>query len=809
MAADRRRGHGTVGSSLRDRLQRLTPRRRGLGLTVAALTAAVLALPMTEQGPTAWLAVGIAVVVFSLDRRVGPVTRVLDRAGGIVIAAIILLLVQGTGGADSVFQDLYVLVLVYAALSRSWSRLAVDTLVVVAAGTAPAWFASVSARFWEDLAIDAGVWLAVALLTGVITRHLRSAAADAQRLRSVLDRAHDSVMVLDADSHETLYANDRTATSLGVAVTDLMGRPPYVVTDVSSPETIADQVDQARATGLVQERMYELPHPDGPRLYETLSRVVTTDDGVEALVFVGRDVTAREARHALEHHLAAIVDASDTAILSTDLRGTVQTWNPAAERLYGWTAEEAVGRHVVGLLSPEGQATGDHAQVVAGSHQQFETRHHRRDGSVVDVAVTVSPIRDDRGGLAGVALLSRDVSERKRHEQELAEREDRFRTLAEQAQGIVYRVRLDPDVALEYVNPRVEEVTGHPPERIREDPGLLLQRLRTRAEHPEVTGTDREDAPGTTTSPLQRADGTRIWLEDHHRPQFDDRGRVVATQGIMFDVTSRRQGERARAAALAHQRRAAAALRRTVEIQHTFLQAVSHELRTPLTSVLGFARTLETHGDGMEPRQRRDLVARLSRNAERLAVLLDDLLDLDRLARGALELHRSEVDLGALCEQVVDRLDTHGHDVRVDVRPVVVAVDRPKIERAIDNLLRNAVKHTPVDTHVAVTTEQRDGHAIVCVADDGAGVPDDVVESIFEPFQQGPQAASDASPGTGVGLALVREFARMHDGEAWYEPGDPVGARFYLRLPLDSDSPSASPTPGGDRTNGEDHDGRR
>jgi PAS domain S-box-containing protein len=271
-------------------------------------------------------------------------------------------------------------------------------------------------------------------------------------------------------------------------------------------------------------------------------------------------------------------------------------------------------------------------------------------------------------------------------------------------------------------------------------------------------------------------------------------GRLVVAR----DVTERRLVEERLCAALNHERvatdrlhaalereRAAAEHLRTLdERKSSFLQAVSHDLRTPLASVMGIALTLQRGGHQLAPADAADLLGRLAGNARRLDRILTGLLDLDRLERGKVELRREPVDLDRLVAGVVkearDELDAH--PVSLELVPVQVLADAPKVERIVENLLANAVRHTDPGTPIWVRVSQGDRGALLCVDDAGPGIPAEQRESIFRPFQRGPGGATYA-PGSGVGLAVVAQFASLHDGSAWVEDRTGGGASFRVLLP--------------------------
>lgn len=233
--------------------------------------------------------------------------------------------------------------------------------------------------------------------------------------------------------------------------------------------------------------------------------------------------------------------------------------------------------------------------------------------------------------------------------------------------------------------------------------------------------------------------------------------------------------------ALARERAATEELRRIAAVKDALLSAVSHELRTPLTVLQGFAELLLTVGDDLPPMTRDAAIVAVERNARRLNELLASILDLDRLQRDAMVLTVRELPLQEIVADVVDALDLSAEQVAVEVADLRVRADRGKLERILENLLANGLKHgSPTDAvHVRAWNERRG--VVVEVADRGQGVPPALREAIFQPFDR--SGAGDATPGTGIGLALVRGFAELHGGRAWVEDHPSGGAAFRVWLP--------------------------
>jgi signal transduction histidine kinase len=278
----------------------------------------------------------------------------------------------------------------------------------------------------------------------------------------------------------------------------------------------------------------------------------------------------------------------------------------------------------------------------------------------------------------------------------------------------------------------------------------------------------------------------------------DRQGRPTGALLIARDVSERRQAEqdlrdslaRERAAterlkvALRQEQAATERLRALDEMKGAFLQAVSHDLRTPLTSVLGIAMTMNRAQRRLPVGEARDLLARLEGNARKLDRILTNLLDLERLTRGTVDPDRQRVDVGELVRRIVKDTGSEllgERPVSLEMSKVLADVDAHKVERMVENLLANAGRHTPAGTPVWVRVEPCAGGALIVVEDAGPGVPAGVREAIFQPFQRGPSITAHA-PGSGIGLALVAQFAAMHGGRAWVEERPEGGASFRVLL---------------------------
>ncbi|HEY7661379.1 MAG TPA: ATP-binding protein, partial [Actinomycetota bacterium] len=360
-----------------------------------------------------------------------------------------------------------------------------------------------------------------------------------------------------------------------------------------------------------------------------------------------------------------------------------------------------------------------------------------------------------------------------------------YQGLVENLPAIAYTESIrDTDGGIVYMSPQARDLLGFEPEELTGPPEQWLQvvhpedrdRVREQNQHSDATG-----EPFVIEYRIVGRDGRVRWVHDESRLVRDDDGVPRFWQGVMFDITRRMDTEHLERE-LEAERQEAAELRALDELKNTFLQAVSHDLRTPLAAILGLAVTLERQ-EGLPPEDARDLAARIATNARKLDRMVTDLLDLERLSRGIVEPKLRWIDVGALARRVVEESEVvSGREVDVRSSEVFARVDAAKVERILENLLSNAVRHTPAGTRLWVRVGPEGGGVLLVVEDEGPGVPPAIREAIFQPFQRG-LGASEYSPGVGIGLTLVARFAELHGGRAWVHDREGGGASFQVWLP--------------------------
>lgn len=377
---------------------------------------------------------------------------------------------------------------------------------------------------------------------------------------------------------------------------------------------------------------------------------------------------------------------------------------------------------------------------------------------------------------------------------ELAESDQRFGLLANGVPAVVYRRSLD-DQSLVWVSEQARTILGYEPDAFLGQPGLPLSRIPPE-DHEAVLTSRRDPAhgqEGVVRYRFDRADGERIWLEDHYGPVTGPDGHPIAVLGVAFDVSARVAAEEAQRDAHEHERLARKELGRLLAAQRSFVQGISHELRTPLTSVVGFASLLVERDGELTHHARRGMLDRLLGGARRLTELVDDLIALDRIGDVDETVHPAPQDLRSLVATTVAAFHAPAHELVVDGDPGTAVIDATVVQRILRHLVGNAVRHTPGGTRVRCRVDRVDDVVRLEVEDDGPGVPTELDGRLFEPFVQGPAATESASPGVGVGLALVAALARSHGGRIWHEAPPGGGTRFVVVLRCAGDGTPVRP----------------
>jgi PAS domain S-box-containing protein len=625
-------------------------------------------------------------------------------------------------------------------------------------------------------------------------------------LRITLASIGDAVITTDNEGRVT-YLNAVAESLTGWRQEDATGQPLDTVfraldeqtrKPIESPATRALRegtvVSLANHTLLVGRDGAERPVDDSAApIRDELGRV-------SGCVLIFRDVSERRrlekavaARFLEARLLASIVESSDDAIVRKSLDSVIESWNAGAERMFGYTADEAVGRHISIVIPPDRLAEEDRiiATLKEGRRvEPFETERVRRGGRRIRVSVTISPIKDEAGNVVAASKIARDVTRQRKAE---AERE-MFATLIENSTDFI--AIADMDAVPIFVNRAGLRLVGlddmdearkvhvrdffFPEDQAR----ILDDFFPSVAEkgHGEIDVRFRNFKTG---------DGR--WMAYKVLKLTDDKGQALGFATVSQDVTERRRLEDGL-------RQLAANLSEEGRRKNEFLATLAHELRNPMAALSNMLEILRRKGpDEPAPPQ---AVEAMGRQLSQLVRLVDDLLDLSRITHNRLELRKGPVELGAVIDQAVESsrplVESMRHELRVvpSPGPITLEGDAARLAQVFANLLNNSAKYTSPGGKIEVKTERRGKEAVVTVKDNGAGIPPERLDSIFEMFNQVQGSLERSQGGLGIGLTLVRRLVQMHGGSVQAESaGEGKGAEFVVRLPIHEPRPAASPEP--------------
>ena len=490
--------------------------------------------------------------------------------------------------------------------------------------------------------------------------------------------------------------------------------------------------------------------------------------------------------------LAAIVESSDDAIISKNLDGIIITWNRGAELVFGYTAAEAIGKPVTILIPPEhiDEEPGILERVRRGERiDHYHTVRKRKDGSLISISLTVSPVRDATGRIVGASKIARNISHEKAAERALQASDARFRTLANAAPVLIWMS--DVTRACIWFNKTWLDFTGR---ALESELGFGWSENIHQDDLARFLGnyTENFDArrPFRIEYRLGRHDGDWRWVVNSAVPLFEATdGGFSGYVGSCVDITEFRKAESDKEDLLRAERHARSEAERMSRLKDEFLATLSHELRTPLNAVLGWSTLLKRVPAGSPDHVRG--VETIERNARIQSQIIGDLLDMSRIISGKVQLDIQPTDLHEVISAAVDSVRPSTEAKRLRLRVVLDAKvgrlrgDSSRLQQVLWNLLTNAVKFTPAGGRIDVVMERVNSHVEITVEDSGIGIKPEFLAFVFDRFRQADASTSRRHGGLGLGLSIVKHLVELHGGTVRVKSaGEGLGATFVVALPI-------------------------
>lgn len=649
-----------------------------------------------------------------------------------------------------------------------------------------------------------------------------------KKFRSVVQSARDAIILADR-SGEIILCNKGAETIFEYGEEEILGKSVTIL----MPERYIDAhrrgLERVNSTGVSEfiGKQIELhgQRKDGSEF--PLELTITIWKTEEETFYCGilRDITERkraeEELRETNQVLRSLIQASPLAIVALDYEGKVERWNPAAERIFGWSQQEVLGKPFPGIPK-ENQADFriKYGQILQGQTITIEAKHQKKDGSLIDINILTAPTYDATGKVRGSVGVISDTTERKRAEEEIRrlteeleqrviERTAQLETANEELRNeITERKRAEEtqrrliailegtsdfvgfadakDTQILYINRAGRKMTG-----IEEDEDVT--KLKIADVHPEWTNkmlrnevlpTAIRDGVWRGECAFLNRDGREIpvlmVLLAHKTPS----GEVVIFSTVSRDITELKRAEEEIKKLNEDLKSRASELEASNKELEAFSYSVSHDLRSPLRAIEGFSRFLfEDYSDILDDEGRR-IINVIRQNTQNMGRLIDDLLSFSRLGRQDVRL--SQIDMSELARAVFEELKPN--IIERTLQSHINALpngygDRAMIQQVFVNLFSNAIKFTkPKDVAVIEVNSLAEGEEnIYYVRDNGVGFDMQYVGKLFGVFQR--LHTQDEFEGTGVGLALVKRIINRHGGRVWAQGKVGEGATFYFTLP--------------------------
>ncbi len=589
-----------------------------------------------------------------------------------------------------------------------------------------------------------------------------------EKLNIVIDASELGTWELDLKTKEIIYS-DRHMEILG-----------HTKGEVVKYEEL---VKQLHPDDLIsRDKAFEKAFETGTLHYET--RVIYEDGSIHwvegrgkvfydedhnpvKMIGTSRDITEVQQREENMARMAAIVQSSSDAIISKDLNGIITSWNAAAEQIFGYTEKEMIGQPLLRLIPADrmDEETSILLQIRSGERvNHFETKRITKNNEILDISLTISPIRGLHGNIIGASKIARDITAQKEAERQIAANEQKFRVLADSMPQFVWTG--DAAGNLNYFNQAVYQYSGLSKEQIKKEGWLQIV-------HPD----DREANVEAWTHSVQtgtdfifehrfgRHDGEYRWQLSRAIPQRDAAGNIQMWVGTSTDIQDIKEQD---------------------QQKDFFISMASHELKTPITSIKGYIQLLQTAYAKSEDTLLKKSLGVIDKQIVTLTSLITDLLDVSKIKSGSLVLNKQDFEITEMISEIVNQIKhvNPDHHITFSGKSALVFADRERIGQVLINLLTNAVKYSPNSKEIIIKNFIENDHVVVSVHDSGIGISKADQEKIFERFYRVEGKDERTYPGFGIGLFISSEIIQRHDGKISVSSEPGKGSVFYFSIPL-------------------------
>ncbi|MES2429111.1 MAG: PAS domain S-box protein [Bacteroidota bacterium] len=646
------------------------------------------------------------------------------------------------------------------------------------------------------------------------------------KLQQAIDTGNMGTWSIDLDTYRITISD---------YIKDLFG---FSLTEEASMETIVSAIEPAYqsvltnilADAIKNHKNSDIEYPitnlvTGQRKWVRATGKLFFDQNGQVSEYSGMvmDITNRKSDEDRQAMLAAIIESSEDAIISKTLDGIITSWNQSAQKLFGYTEQEVIGKHI-SIIIPDDRIQEEYVIIekVRNSErvEHFETMRKTKTGNEIPLSLTVSPIRNEQGKVIGASKIARDISKQKEAEEQLQNYAEHMEILNSIGQSI--SADLDTQGILQKVTDATTQLTGaafgaffHNQVDEKGESYMLYTLSGAPREAFEQFGMPRNTkvfAPTFNGEGIVRVDDItkdpRYGKNKPHHgmpaghlpvvsymaiPVMSKTGIVIG--GLFFGhpkpAMFKKEHEQL-AAGVAAQASVAldnAKLYDEIKILNAkkdeFIGLASHELKTPMTVINGYLQIIER---GLQTDEKsKNFIGKALLQLNKLTALVSDLLDVSKIQSGKLPLSYSEFDLNVLAVEVAEMMQesysSHKIELQLKDTPVIIKADQQRIEQVFINLISNAAKYSPAGDQIIIKISSSGKKVVVSVQDHGIGIDKNQQDKVFSRFYRVEDLAAHMS-GLGIGLYICHEIIERHKGKMWVDSELGKGATFFFDLPI-------------------------
>ena len=575
-------------------------------------------------------------------------------------------------------------------------------------------------------------------------------------LTALVESSDDAIISKTPDGIITTW-NVAAERMFGYSAKEILGKPISILVPKDSQEEFSLILEKIKKDQRIEHFETKRLNKDGKILNVsvTLSPIKNKEGKIIGISKIVRNITERKQSEQERIKLASIVESSEDAILGMNLDGIIDSWNSGAVKMFGYKENEIIGKSVQ-LIYPS-ERTEELPSIIqklrSGARiEHFETERKRKDESIIDVSLSISPIKNEKGIIVGIAKIIRDISGQKRTSAYA-------RSLIEASLDPLVTISLEGKIT--DVNDATVKVTGVTRDKLI---GTDFSNYFTEPDNAR-DGYERVFNKGFVTDyplSIRHASGQITDVLYNASVYKDDKGNVLGVFAAARDATQVKQKDE-------------------------FSAMVGHELKTPLVPILGYSELLLSGDMGKLTETQNNSVKTIFDNATRLLRLIQDILDVRKTELGKLNLDIRDVNAKEIIAQCLTAFKTTSQSKEITLvdnsQDIPLQCDFERIIQVINNLLSNAFKFTPQKYgKIEVGAKIDNDSVIFSVKDNGIGIPKEKQANLFKKFYQVDTSIKRSALGSGLGLAICRGIIESHKGKIWLESEAEKGTIVYFSI---------------------------